>query len=147
MNQDKSTSGSRKSFLRIKQSVPAADFGEGDGLDPRHERRRGGVRGKPDYSSERLRNRLREAIGLATSLPAVPGLDSFVVADVAYAGRGNCYSVVVYCEDPERNYDPEEVRGILIARKGTLRADIANAITRKKVPDLVFMVLPPGTSP
>ncbi len=147
MNHDKRTEGSGKGFIRIKTKLPADEIGEGDGLDPRYERHGGAKSGKPDYSSDRLGNRIREAIGLDTSLPAISGLDSFNVADVAYIGHGNCYRVIVYCTDPGQSYDPEEVRRRLVLRKGFLRSDIARAITRKKVPDLVFEVLPPGIRP
>jgi hypothetical protein len=147
LNHDKRREGPEQGFIRIKQTPPAAELYEGDGLDPRYERRKRDSRGKPNYSSERLGNRVRETIGLACSLPAIPGLDDFAVADVFYIGHGNSYRVIVYCEDPEQTYVPEEVRKLLISYKGILRADIARAITRKNVPDLVFEVLPPGVRP
>ena len=147
LNHDKRREGPDLGFVRIKRALPAAELCEGDGLDPRYERRKSDSRGKPDYSSERLGSRVRETIGLVSSLPSIPGLDDFVVADVSYIGHGNCYKVIVYCENPEQAYDTEEVRKLLISHKGILRADIARAITRKNVPDLVFEVLPPGVRP
>jgi len=147
-------SGERKAgdsgFRRVKSLEGAAEAREGDGLDPKYEARkkdRGGDQERRDHAAERLARRLEDTMGLAISLPAIEGLEDFAIAEVRHGGRGNCFAVRVYCLDPTLRYDPAEIRERLKLARGRLRADIAGSITRKRVPDLVFEVLPPGILP
>jgi hypothetical protein len=140
----------KNSFMRSRISPPAYELGEGDGLDPRLEARKrefSAQGGKPDYAAERLGNRMREALGLGSVLPAIPELEDFAVADVVHGGAGNSYTVRVYCVDPGLDYDPTVIARILEERKGWLRSNIAASIVRKRVPDIVFAVMPPGARP
>lgn len=53
----------------------------------------------------------------------------------------------IYCADADKKYDPQAIAALLKEHKGCLRHEIAQAIRRKKVPELVFAVLPPGVQP
>lgn len=132
------------SFRRFRREVPAQELGEGDGIDPKYEARKQEFqqgRDKPDYAAERLGSQMREALNVESLLPE---LDSFVIANVRQAGTSNTYTVQLYCSDPDQQYDPQAIVVLLKQNKGLLRHEIAQAITRKRVPELVFEVLPPG---
>ena len=150
MEQHRVKDGTSSAFIRIRAGSTVSELGLGDGIDPKYEKRRRdkeGRREKADHGAERLGSQMREAIGISTSLPSLPGLDRFAVSSVVYTGRGNCYSVLVYCVEPEYAYSPEDILETLKRNKGILRSHIARAIVRKRVPDLVFEVFPPGIRP
>jgi ribosome-binding factor A len=126
----------------------AEEFREGDGIDPREEQKRrlaSRRRAKPDHAAERLGQEMKET--LSVSLPDDSRLEGFAVGSVLSTGKGNCFVVQVYCTDPSRTFAPESIQKILQENKGNLRAEVAQGIHRKRVPELKFEVLPPGVSP
>lgn len=126
----------------------AAEIREGDGIDPREEKKHrlaSRRRAKPDHAAERLGQEMRE--NLALSMPEDPRLEVFRVATVSSTGKGNTFVVQVYCTDPNLSYSPDSIQKILQDNKGKLRAEVALGIHRKRVPDLKFEVLPPGVAP
>jgi hypothetical protein len=137
-------------LVRRKQPWLVRELNEFDGADPRWEARkeeRGDRRGKPDHSSERLARQMFDALAVETAVPSLEGLDGFAVASVRQRGPSNCYEVVVYHPDSAAAYDPGLVKRRLDEHRGLWRALVGQAITRKRVPDLVFQVLPPGVQP
>ncbi len=130
-------------FRRIAEVIR-----EGDGIDPREEKKQrlaSRRRAKPDHAAERLGQEMRET--LAVSLPDDSRLEGFAVGSVLSTGKGNCFLVQVYCTDPSRTFAPDSIQKILQENKGNLRAEVAQGIHRKRVPDLKFEVLPPGVGP
>lgn len=126
----------------------AEELREGDGIDPREEQKRrlaNRRRTKPDHAAERLGQEMKET--LAVSLPDDSRLEGFAVGSVFSTGKGNCFVVQVFCTDPNRIFAPESIQKILQENKGILRAEVAQGIHRKRVPELKFEVLPPGLSP
>jgi hypothetical protein len=137
-------------FKRERSVPPASEHWEGDGVDPRLEHRKREFQKeseKPDYSAQRLGHRIKEVLSIDTVLPSIPELESFNIAEVSFNGAGNCFTVLVYCADPRLSYDPGDISEILKRQKGWLRSNIAESIKRKRVPDIVFAVLPPGVQP
>jgi len=137
-------------FLRMRDfHKMVADVRAGDGVDPREEKRqrlRTSSRRKPDIASERLSRQIFDALCLS-SLLADLGLGDFTVVNVVFAGRAGHYLVDVGPADPDAAYEPREVERILHEKKGQFRAEVAQAVNRRKAPELQFRVLPPGLNP
>lgn len=137
-------------FQRRKGTPLAQEFCEFDGKDPRMESQDEVIRdrrNKRDYSSQRLSRQMMESLADGVSLSDFAGLDGFAVASVSQRGVGNCYEVVVFNTDPKAVYDPEKVREEIDLHRGRWRALVSGAITRKRVPDLIFEIMPPGVQP
>lgn len=134
-------------FRRLRSPIPVGELGEGDGIDPKYETRKRDFqqgRDKPDHAARRLARQMRQALATGESWSALPELESFVIADIYQSGASNTYTVRLCCTDPEQRYAPDEIVRLLRPHKGLLRRDIASAINRKRVPELLFEVLPPG---
>jgi hypothetical protein len=126
-----------------------AEIGPGDGVDPREEkvqRLRVGTRRKPDLASERLGNQIFDALCLSSLLAEI-GLEDFTFTSVTPTGRGGPFVVGVYCSDPDVNFEPQAIENILQQKKGLFRAEVSQAVHRRKAPELHFRVLPPGFRP
>jgi ribosome-binding factor A len=135
--------------LRGPQGL-AAEYREGDGVPIADERVRKNMarrRDKPNYAEERLGREVFDTLSQAISLPTDSRLSAFAVCNVTPTGKGSNYVVQVYCIDRQMQYRPEEIKVVLQESKGALRAEIAQHINRKRVPDLKFDVLPPGIQP
>jgi hypothetical protein len=130
------------SFRRIKDaSSMVSELREGDGLDPRfdHRRRqRARNEGKPDYAAARLASQISRCVGgnLGTDL-----LADFEVQSVT-PGKGNNFVVLLSPIDPTREYDPKLIQQAAADLLPRLRAELAQAIHRKKVPNLTFQISP-----
>ena len=137
-------------FKRHKELSLVRELCEFDGKDPRLESRKEEFRdrqGKRDYSAERLSRQMLESLAVGTALPSLDVFDGFTVASVRQRGTSNCYEVVVCHTDPKAEYDPAVVKRELDQHRGRWRNLVGEAIVRKRVPDLVFEVLPPGVAP
>jgi hypothetical protein len=126
-----------------------AEIRPGDGIDPREEklsRLRKGAREKPDLSSERLGSQIFDALCLSSLLSEM-GLEDFLFAGVTSTGRRGQFLVDVCCADPDAEYEPGEIEGILQEKKGLFRSEVTRSVNRRKAPELQFRVLPPGFRP
>lgn len=137
-------------FRRFKDQTLAQQVEPGDGIDPKYEARSEEYHDrmdKADYSAQRLARQIQENLELEVALPGLPGLDGFAIAAVQQKGTSNCFVVRVYCTDPTMLYDLDQIQEDLNQARGHLRSLVARGISRKRVPDLVFEVLPPGAQP
>lgn len=123
-----------------------AELGDGDGVDPRAEKRKrksqGGL-GRRDYSNLRLASQIGDALGLLLPQCGNPLVTSLAVGAVEPTVKGTMFVVQVYSTDPAAEYDPREVKEALDAMKPGFRAAVAREVTRKDAPDFKFEVLPP----
>ena len=118
-----------KDFLRGRR--------QGFGVRPVFEE--GGLRGeKPDYKTAALCKQVGRAVSLALAGecadPVLQGLQVEEVLAAPNAGR-----LLVRVRSAE---SPVEVLPRLEAVKGLLRASVAEAIARKRTPELMFEVMP-----
>lgn len=145
-----SSSPARNAFRRIRDAhTMVAELRAGDGIDPREERRNRSAereREKPDYAVLRLASEVATSVRASLSGATTPILSAFEVSTVT-PGKGNHFVVHLYCVDPSLNYDPAVVTAALNLEKGVMRAELAQGINRKRVPDLRFDVAPPGQYP
>ncbi|MBX3422192.1 MAG: hypothetical protein KF752_11615 [Pirellulaceae bacterium] len=134
-------------FRRIRDACSlVAKVREGDGLDPREEKRKlldHRSRGKPDYSSQRLASQIFDALCLSTWLTNI-GLPEFTFVRIMPAASRGKYLVDIACLDLDLEYDPHAVDAILREHKGTLRTEVAQAVSRRKAPELQLRLVPPG---
>lgn len=142
MDQNVPQGSDTPAFRRIKnpQSL-VAQLREGDGLDPRLERRKsqpGPGKNKANHSILRLAGQIAKCIraSLGDGL-----LTSFDVVGVEPA-QGNNFLVTLGPALPDLDYDPWQVLLAANDRKGYLRSEITCSINRKRVPNLTFRVLP-----
>jgi len=147
LNQNVPQGSDTPAFRRIKnpQSL-VAQLREGDGLDPRLERRKSqpsSGKNKANHSALRLAGQIAKCIraSLGDGL-----LANFDVVGVEPA-QGNNFLVTLGPALPDLNYDPSQVLLAANDRKGYLRSEIACSINRKRVPNLIFRVLPHTYTP
>lgn len=122
---------------------------EGDGLDPKEERKRAGrtAADKRNYATLRLASQIRDVLDLTIPLCGQALLAGFAVGSVEPSAKGTTFVVQVYSTDPTADYDPREIVGALASVKTRLRAEVAKEVTRKNAPEFRFDVLPPGVQP
>lgn len=133
----------------LGDKVAAAEWREGDGVDPRIEKKREKrvSAQKSDYSALRLASQIRSILDLLIPQSGHPLLSSIVVGTVEPYAKGSNFVVQVYSTDTAADYDPLEIKAALDSLKSFLRTEVAKDITRKKVPELKFDVLPPHVLP
>ncbi len=100
----------------------------------------GDVGRRTDRKERQLCRQVQEALGEALS-----SLDDSVLTDVWIDGVEPApdASRLAVLLRVSRDVDPERVKERLGRVSGYLRTEVAQAITRKRVPTLVFEVLPP----
>jgi hypothetical protein len=99
---------------------------------------------KPDHASQRLACQIFDALCLSTLLSEI-GLDNFVFTAVTPTGKSGRFLVNVCCTEPDAKFDPAGIEEVLQAKKGMFRAEVSQAVNRRKAPELQFRVLPPGS--
>ena len=140
------------SKLRKNREIKSvvAEPREGDGIDPREEKKKclaHGSNDRRDFLALRLASQIRDILNLAILQYGDPLLASFVVGTVEpSAARGN-FVVQLYSVNHSDDYDPSQVKAILNEIKPMLRAEVAKGVNRKKTPDFKFDVLPPLVQP
>ena len=130
-------------------NLPAGEWNEGDGVDPREEKKRK-IRSssdKRDYSAFRLASQIRDVLDLVIPQTGNPLLVSFSVGVVEPSATGGNFVVQVYSTDHAADYDPREIKKALDSLKPRLRAEVAKEVTRKNDPDFKFDVLPSKVQP
>ncbi len=120
-----------------------AQIGPGDGEDPRDEmRRRGRHDSKPDRKLRQLCKQVARALQMAmASLPEAEELTGAFVREVVPAPDAGRLCAVVVVTDPARR---ESVETVVHRHAGALRAEIAQVISRRRVPELTFWVVVEG---
>ncbi|MGA2507068.1 MAG: hypothetical protein ABSF80_06310 [Chitinispirillaceae bacterium] len=135
----------------MKQSVHSVtdELGEGDGIDPRDEKKHriGSAKNKRGYAAYRLASQIRDVLNLEIPHSGNQILNSFIVGHVEPYGIGSNFVVQVYSTDHTTEYDPHEIKDALDNLKSRLRREVAKNVTRKKAPDFKFDVLPPRVQP
>ena len=139
-----------KEHKNTKFDSLVGEVGDGDGVDPRLEKKAKQYRtqrDKPNYSALRLGEQIHNT--LVDTLGQSPDslLASFSVGAVEPSVSGTTFIVQVYSIDPSLEYDIDEVKALLKAAKPKLRSEVARAVSRKKAPDFRFEVLPPHVQP
>jgi ribosome-binding factor A len=84
---------------------------------------------------------VRDTLSLVLAGSDDPGLSSLFVMDVVPAPDASRLAVRV---EAPRELDPDAVRSRLEALVPELRAEIADAVERKKTPGITFVVTPAG---
>jgi ribosome-binding factor A len=122
-------------------------FFEGDGIDPKEEKKSilaDSRKEKSDHAVYRLASQISVAINVSLQTYNTDHiLSGFAVNAVEPASSGNSYRVQVHAIDPAEEYDPQQVKEMLNTLKPRFKEEIAETIHRKKVPDFTFDVLPP----
>jgi ribosome-binding factor A len=119
-----------------------ADVGDGDGVDPRHERPHG-----PHKLANRKALQLCGQVGRTLTLvldreSGDPVLRDLRVASVAPAPNSSRLRVTVCPAPGAEGIDPAAVAGHLERARGWLRSEVAAAVNRRKAPDLTFRFIP-----
>lgn len=114
-----------------------------DGVDPREDKRRDAkYERKPDRKLWQLCKQVAHALQLAFgTLPRADALVGVSVRDVRPAPNAGRLCVVIAVPDPSRR---EEVAEIMRRHTGRLRGEVAEAIARRRTPELTFEVIVEG---
>lgn len=124
-------------LLRELRGEPDAE----DGVDPRHlarRHRREEVPDAPDRKLLQLCEQVRRALVLSLSTLSDPALHDLDVTAVAPSPDASRLRVTLQ----SRTDDVDVARARLEAVRGFLRHDVAQAVRRRRAPDLVFDVVP-----
>lgn len=117
--------------------------GPGDGKDPRDEawrRARGPM--KPDRKIRQLCKQVAQTLQLALgSLPEVEVMTGVYVHEVMPAPDAGRLCVVLNVANAS---DRDAVEVVVSRHAGTLRAEVAQAISRRRVPELTYLVVAEG---
>jgi len=114
-----------------------------DGVDPREEKRRGAkYERKPDRKLWQLCKQVTHTLQLAFgALPEADALVGVSVRDVRPAPNAGRLCAVIVVPDPTRR---KEVAAIVQQHSGRLRSEVAEAIARRRTPELTFEVIVDG---
>jgi len=147
LDQRKTQSSDDVAFRRIKNPENlVAELRDGDGVDPRLEHRKNKLssrKQKANHSALRLAGQIAKCIRGNLGDGPLANLD---VVSVEPA-KGNHFLVTLGPVLPGLYYDESKALESANERRGQLRAEIANSITRKQVPNLTFRVLPHASPP
>lgn len=135
---------SKKPSRKVLRSL-CAEVGPDDGLDPREEakRRQGAIsRSRTDRKLRQLCGQVAETLNLVLSGSADEILSGLYVSDVEPAPNAARLLVTVSVALGE-SMDPVEVLQHLDRASGRLRMETASAISRRKVPHLVYQLALP----
>ncbi|HEV3115996.1 MAG TPA: ribosome-binding factor A [Gemmataceae bacterium] len=127
---------------RFSRKPPAcADWAPGDGIDPRLDQdagRRRAVNRKALQLCEQVAHTLT---GVLAGECSDDRLRDLLVQSVQPAPDSTRLLVTVYPGPAAQAFDVEEIVESLHRARGMLRSKVANAIHRKRTPELVFQVL------
>lgn len=112
-----------------------------DGIDPKEFFRKPTRRDKPDRKTEQLCHQVADTLGLVLASEFDdPLLHSLLVVSVTPAPNASQLLVTVRC-DTDVAHTPEQILARLQQVAGHLRSTVAEAITRKRAPRLLFQVI------
>lgn len=131
---------SRKRPSRAEILRACSEAGPGDGLDPRYDRP-DPDRAEAGRKTMQLCRQIAETLGGVLSGLADPALRDLIVAAVEPA-RGKGRLLVTLAPAPSAASMPPEILAERIsAAAGLFRAEVAAAVHRRKLPDLVFRLI------
>jgi len=127
-----------------KQKLQAAllceSLGAEDGVDPRDQRNRKS-RSKRGYHEDQVARQAERALSTALSGSTDPVLQVLDVSAVSFAGNSLNVSIALLPDLAGNNlFSRSEIEQALRCASGHLRCVVGDAITRKRVPRLVFSV-------
>lgn len=124
----------------------AANLHDDDGIDPRRDRGRGFDRSEGfDRKVLQLCKEAARALEMTLACDCRdPILNDVEIVGVTPGGSANQLSVSVCYAGEDGSVDAEEVLARLSGVAGFLRAEVARAVNRRRVPELRFIVLPKG---
>jgi len=135
---------SMKSDKRLREILRehCAEIGDGDGQDPRGDRKNGGNGHNESRKARQLCRQVAETLDWVLSSD-VPDdvLRSLRVAAVEPAPYSSRLLVTVVTDLTPEEAEPELILGRLNRYAGRLRCEVAASINRRKVPILVFLVI------
>ncbi len=119
-----------------------AELGEDDGMDPRDVYSRTGkdLKAAGNRKTEQLCKQVARAIDSALAACADVRLHDLVVVRVEPAPNAGRLRIVVQESSGGDGRDRTALDALLAAATGYLRGEIALAITRKRVPEIIFDV-------
>jgi ribosome-binding factor A len=117
-----------------------AQVDEDDGIDPRDDKRRyASPRAGRDRKLDQLCKQVAQTLRLVIAvLPEIDRLADVTVEEVVPVSDAGRLRVVLAVADPARR---EEVQRLIEQCGRRLRAEVANAITRRRAPELAFEVI------
>ncbi len=128
----------------MKKMLEACDaLGPDDGVDPRtvaHASRRGPTNRKTLQLCSEIARTLRWVLAWESGDEVLSSLDVSSVVPTPNCGR---LLVTVYQATPDATLQPAQIIERLSQVAGKLRAEVAAAIHRRRVPELVYRVLLP----
>jgi ribosome-binding factor A len=131
---------SKKSYRR-SAPPPCAEICDEDGVDPREFARQGGGDRRAGRKTLQLCSQVRDTLNYLLGDSADEVLALFQASEVRPAPDASQLLVMVSpAVQLAAPLDPNEVHGRLAAASGRLRAGVAEAITRKRAPKLLFHV-------
>lgn len=125
--------------LRPEDGVDPRELAKQRRKERRHER---SGEGHGVHKQEQFHAQVQQAIEGALQSASTPVLNSLTVTDVAQ--QGGALVVVLQPQDCSESISLSEANEALSKASSMLRREVAAAITRKDVPNLSFVILPPG---
>lgn len=125
---------------KTRRAHSCARTTEPDWLD--HDEQRTTGHNKAEIKTIQLARQVEEALSCALASSASACLRDILVIAVTPAAGSALLRVAIALEGEKDEGDYEEVRGALLRARGYLRAEVARAIHRKRVPSLEFEFAP-----
>ena len=138
-------SNDKRMLARMRELC--AELSPEDGLDSNEIKRRKAREGRKEdrRKTRQLCGQVGRTVALALAESRDTVLQGLVVDRVEPAPDASRLRVWVWCADPEQGLNPDVVVAHLGAAAPWVRSEVANAITRKRAPELVFAWCPrPG---
>jgi ribosome-binding factor A len=122
---------------RLEAALLCDALGADDGVDPRSQRKMK-RQFKRTYHQDQLARQVERALNLALSTstdPVLQDLEIFAISTI-----GNSLRIVVTPLSNRDSLSEAEINAALVRGSGRLRTLVGEAITRKRVPELLFSV-------
>lgn len=130
---------------REQMRALCGEIHEDDGVDPREFFKAGRSRRKPDHKTARLCGQVAQTIDqILAGETGDDDLRCLRVASVRPAPDASRMLVSVVADAPGGDFNRARAETRLQAASGRLRTAVAAAITRRKAPSLLFVLLGPG---
>ncbi len=113
------------------------EIGEEDGVDPRLLSSTGTAE-KKGHKSKQFGKAAKRVLSLKMSEFSDPKLQSLSILEVTSQHEGQSLLVILCCDDRVSTHQEAELLQKLHALEGSLRAAIARAVKRKRIPSLRF---------
>ena len=114
---------------------------EGDGVDPRYERAEGAPH-PARVGDLRLATRIARTLSMIFAGSSEPMVSALRVDKVEHVSRGGTFSVRLVPAEGVTDFDADAARKRVAGLAGRLRAEVSQAIRRKRAPYLRFEIMP-----